>query len=328
MKSSLLIMALLLAACSTKEIRTIGSIERTDAALDEIISTDAPIEIIGEGYEWSEGPVWIEKEKMLLFTDVPKNIIHQWTEGGGAVPYLTPSGFVGDSTRSREPGANGLLLHNDSLILCQHGNRQVAKMNAPLNNPKSDFIPLAFAYNGKRFSSPNDAAYRSNGDLFFTDPPYGLQNLDDDVDKEIPFNGVYKISKNGSVTLLVDSITKPNGIAFMPGEKKFLVACSDPAKAIWYEFELDESDSVINARIFYDATSSTGTEKGLPDGLKIDSQGNVFATGPGGVWIFNKDGKVLGKIKLPEASANCALSPDEKTLYITCDMYLLRVKMR
>ena len=328
MKSSLLIMALLLAACSTKEIRTIGSIERTDAALDEIISTDATIEIIGEGYEWSEGPVWIEKEKMLLFTDVPKNIIHKWTEEKGVEPYLTPSGFTGDSTRSREPGANGLLLHNDSLILCQHGNRQVAKMNAPLNNPKSDFTPLASTYNGKRFSSPNDAAYRSNGDLFFTDPPYGLQNLDDDVDKEIPFNGVYKISKNASVTLLIDSITKPNGIAFMPGEKKFLVACSDPAKAIWYEFELDESDSVTNARIFYDATSSTGTEKGLPDGLKIDSQGNVFATGPGGVWIFNKDGKVLGKIKLPEASANCALSPDEKTLYITCDMYLLRVKMR
>jgi gluconolactonase len=328
MKSSLLIMALLLAACSTKEIRTIGSIERTDAALDEIISTNAPIEIIGEGYEWSEGPVWIEKEKMLLFTDVPKNIIHKWTEEKGVEPYLTPSGFTGDSTRSREPGANGLLLHNDSLILCQHGNRQIAKMNAPLNSPKSDFTALATNYNGKRFSSPNDAAFRSNGDLFFTDPPYGLQNLDDDVEKEIPFNGVYKISKNGYVTLLVDSITKPNGIAFMPGEKKFLVACSDPAKAIWYEFELDESDSVTNARIFYDATSSTGTEKGLPDGLKIDSQGNVFATGPGGVWIFNKDGKVLGKIKLPEASANCALSPDEKTLYITCDMYLLRVKMR
>lgn len=317
-----------MAACGTKEIRTIGSIERADAALDEIISTNASIEIIGEGYEWSEGPVWIEKEKMLLFTDVPKNIIHKWTEGGGAVPYLTPSGFTGDSTRSREPGANGLLLHNDSLILCQHGNRQVAKMNAPLNNPKSDFIALASNYNGKRFSSPNDAAFRSNGDLFFTDPPYGLQNLDDDVHKEIPFNGVYKISKNGSVTLLVDSITKPNGIAFMPGEKKFLVACSDPAKAIWYEFSLSESDSVSSARIFYNATSAGATEKGLPDGLKIDSQGNVFATGPGGVWIFNKDGKVLGKIKLPEASANCALSPDEKTLYITCDMYLLRVKMR
>lgn len=326
---TLLFITLLITACRPEEKKTVGSIERMDTSLDEIITSSAIIEVIGEGYTWSESPVWVEKEKMLLFSDVPENIVYKWTEEKGVEVYLKPSGFTGDSTRSRERGSNGLILHNDSLILCQHGNRQVAKMNASLKNPTPSYISLATTYNGKRFNSPNDAAYQNNGDLYFTDPPYGLADLDKDVDKEIPLNGVYKVTPQGMVSLMVDSITKPNGIAFMPGGKKFLVANSDPAKAIWYEFELnDAADSVTSARIFYNATSQAATENGLPDGLKIDSKGNVFATGPGGVWIFNQEGKVIGKIKLPEASANCALSPDEKTLYITADMYLLRVKMK
>ncbi|MEQ1586561.1 MAG: SMP-30/gluconolactonase/LRE family protein [Cyclobacteriaceae bacterium] len=323
----ILILALFLAACSTKEIKTIGSLERLDPALDVIISTEAKAEIIAEGYTWSEGPVWIEKENMLLFSDVPENKVYKWTEAKGAELFLTPSGFTGDSTRSPERGSNGLLLLNDSLILCQHGDRQVVKMNASLANPKPSYTSLARLYQGKRLNSPNDVAYRSSGDLFFTDPPYGLVDQDKDVEKEATANGVYKVSASSEVSLLVDSLTRPNGIAFFPGEKKFLVANSDPSKAIWYEFEMGP-DSVRSARIFYDATSNTATEKGLPDGLKIDSKGNVFATGPGGVWIFDSTGKVLGRIKLPEASANCAFSPDEKTLYITADMYLLRVKMR
>lgn len=329
MRVLLLLFALILASCVTRENKSIGSIEKTEPALDAILSENVAIEIIGEGYTWSEGPVWIEKENMLLFSDVPENIVYKWTEEKGVEPYLTPSGFTGDSTRSRERGSNGLIFHNDSLILCQHGNRQVAKMNASLKDPRPEFVALATTYDGKRFNSPNDAAYRSNGDLFFTDPPYGLANLDDDLEKESPINGVYKVTPQGVVSLMVDSLTKPNGIAFMPNGNKFLVANSDGAKAIWYEFELNtHGDSVKTAKIFYDATSLMGIEKGSPDGFKIDSKGNVFATGPGGVWIFNKEGKVLGKIKLPEASANCALSPDEKTLYITADMYLLRLKMR
>lgn len=320
---------LILVACTAnKETKTIGSIDRTDSSIDALIDQDAQIEILAEGFDWSEGPVWIEKENMLLFTDVPKNTVHKWTEAKGAEIYLTPSGFTGDSTRSREPGANGLIYHNDSLILCQHGNRQVARMNAAINNPKPEFISVANNYNGKRFSSPNDGAFRSNGDFFFTDPPYGLADLDKDVEKETPVNGVYRVTKLGVVSILVDSLTKPNGIAFMPGSNKFIVANSDPQKARWYEFELNEKDSVATGRIFFDATANTATEKGLPDGLKIDSKGNVYASGPGGVWIFDATGKQLGKINLPEACANCALSPDEKTLYITCDMYLLRVKLR
>jgi len=322
------ILALFLVSCSIKEIKTIGSIERLDPALDNIISRGAKAEIIAEGLSWSEGPVWIEKENMLLFSDVPENKVYKWTESKGAELYLTPSGFTGDSTRSPERGSNGLLLLNDSLILCQHGDRQVAKMNASLTDPKPSYIPLAESYQGKRLNSPNDVAYRSSrGDLFFTDPPYGLADQDKDIEKEATANGVYKVSASSVVSLLVDSLTRPNGIAFFPGEKKFLVANSDPSRATWYEFEMG-LDSIKSARIFYDATSNTATEKGLPDGLKIDSNGNVFATGPGGVWIFDSTGKALGRIMLPEASANCAFSPDEKTLYITADMYLLRVKMR
>jgi len=183
-------------------------------------------------------------------------------------------------------------------------------------------------YDGKRFSSPNDAVYNTNGELFFTDPPYGLLAQDDsDAAKEISFNGVYKVKKSGEVILLVDSISRPNGLAFLPGEKKLIVACSDPQKPNWYIFDVN-GDSLTNGKIFYSASGYDKSWKGLPDGLKIDKNGNVFATGPGGVWIFNSEGKLLGKIKLDEACSNIALSPDEKTMYITNDMYVLRVKLR
>jgi gluconolactonase len=324
----LLLATFFLAACSAKQTKTIGTIERLDSDLDDLISMDAKIEIIGEGYEWSEGPVWVAKENMLLFSDVPKNIIYKWTEAKGVESYLTPSGFTGTETRSQEPGSNGLIIHNDSLILCQHGDRRIAKMEASLQNPSAQFKTIASTFNGKRFSSPNDAVYRSNGDLFFTDPPYGLGDKnDEDPEKELLHNGVYRVSTAGVIALLVDSITRPNGI-ILPNKNKIIVANSDPAKAIWYQYEINDKDSLYNGSIFYDATANAKTESGLPDGLKADRQGNVYASGPGGIWIFNQEGIVLGKIKLPVPAANCALSPDEKILYITADMYLLRIKMR
>jgi gluconolactonase len=202
-------------------------------------------------------------------------------------------------------------------------------MDAPVSKPAPAFITIADRYEGKRFSSPNDVAVRSNGDMFFTDPPYGLPQQENDPTKELAFQGVYKVAKNGEVTLLIDSLTRPNGIAFLPGEKTFIVANSDPGKAIWYAFDLDENDSVTNARIFYDATAMVNEEnKGLPDGFKVDRKGNVFASGPGGIWIFNQEGKVLGKIRIPEPSSNCALADDDRTLYTTSNMYLCRIQLR
>lgn len=313
--------------CAPKE-KPIGTIERLDPELDSIISQNASVEIIGDGYEWSEGPLWVESKKMLLFSDVPKNTIYKWTEDKGVEVYLTPSGFTGDSTQSAESGSNGLLLDDEeNLVLCQHGDRRLALMNAPLDSPAANFSTIANLYQGKKFNSPNDAVFY-NYSFYFTDPPYGLPKHADDPTKEIPFQGVYSVDADGTVKLLVDSITRPNGLAFIPGKKTLIVANSDPDKARWYAFDLAENDSIMSARIFYDVTENAKTEKGLPDGFKIDSNGNMFATGPGGIWIFNMDGKVLGKIKITEATSNCALSADEKTLYITADMYLLRVKLR
>ena len=310
--------------------KTIGNIERFDPALDNIISTNAKPEIIADGFEWSEGPLWVEKHNMLLFSDVPMNTVYKWTEAKGKEVYLKPSGYTGaEPSVCKEPGSNGLTFDkNGNLVLCQHGNRQMARMDAPLDKPEAKFITLADKYNGKRFSSPNDAVYNSAGELFFTDPPYGLQTQDDsDTKKEIPFNGVYKVKTNGELILLVDSITRPNGIALMPGDNKLVVACSDGAKPNWYIFDI-KGDSLINGKIFYSAAEEAKTLKGVPDGFKIDKKGNVFATGPGGVYIFNSEGKKLGHIKLDEATSNIALSPDERTLYITNDMYVLRLKMR
>ncbi len=335
MKNQLLALSLLFcAACTaTKEQsgESLGSVERMDPSIDALINADAQIELLGEGYSWSEGPLWIESQKMLLFTDVPNNVIHKWTEKNGVEVFLTPSGYTGTTpTVSREPGANGLTLDRQgNLLVCQHGDRRVSRYDGTFDKPEPKFSTLADRFDGKRLSSPNDLVVRSNGDIFFTDPPYGLRKLDEDPDKEIPFNGVYKLSTDGKVTVLVDSLTKPNGIALAPDEKTLLVANSDPAKAIWYVFDITAGDSLANARIFYDATAMVNeTNPGVPDGFKIDKDGNVFASGPGGIWIFNSKGTVIGKVRLPDATANCALADDGKTLFMTSKNKLLRLKMR
>lgn len=317
-------------SCQSKNLnKTMGTFERLDPALDNIIAPGAEAEVIAEGFDWSEGPVWIEDQNMLLFSDVPTNTIYKWTEEKGKEVYLNPSGYTGNEKRGGEMGSNGLLLDpQGNLVLCQHGNRQMARMDAPLNKPEAKYITIADNYKGKKFSSPNDAVYNSAGELFFTDPPYGLETQSDtDPKKEIAFNGVYKVKPNGEVILLVDSITRPNGIAFLPGEKKIIIACSDHDNPYWYQFEVN-GDSLTNGKIFYSTAGVDKSIEGSRDGLKVDKNGNIFATAPGGVWIFSNEGKILGKLNLPERTSNCALSTDEKTLFITNDMYVLRLKMR
>lgn len=320
---------LFLAACSNKnENAEVGNVERIDPALDSLIAPGASVEKIADGMKWSEGPLWLESENMLIFSDVPTNTVYKWTEEKGKEVYLTPSGYSGKTPYSDEEGSNGLTLSNDGkLVLCQHGDRQVAVMDAPLNAPSPKYTALANNFQGKKLNSPNDAVFNSKGDLFFTDPPYGLPKKSEDPTREIPFHGVFKAS-NGVVTLITDTITRPNGIALFPGEKRLIVANSDPDKAMWYTIDLADNDSVTNVSVFYDATENTKTEPGLPDGLKVDKNGNVFASGPGGIWIFNQEGKVLGKIKLSEPTANCAFSADGKILYITSNMNLLRIRLK
>lgn len=316
-------------AVETK-MKTIGTIERNNPAFNELVNDSAVMKVISEGYDWSEGTIWVDSHRMLLFSDVPKNTVYKWSEEKGTEVYLTPSGYTGaEPSQSREPGSNGLTLTKEGkLALCQHGDRRVAVMDAPLDAPKSKFISLADNYQGKKFNSPNDLVFASNGDLFFTDPPYGLPQQVNDPTKEIPFQGVYKVAADGQVFLLADSLTRPNGIALTPDEKTIIVANSDPDKAVWYAFDLS-GNTLSNARIFYDATSeSKSGAPGLPDGFRIDRQGNVFATGPGGVWVFDKNGTLLGKFVTPVPTANCALADDDKTLYIAADMYVLRVRLR
>lgn len=319
------LLLLFFVACENKP--ELGSIEKIDERLDTVVDSSTEVELLAEGFEWSEGPVWIESEKMLLFSDVPKNIIYKWTAKEGLGEYLAPSGYTREEEGNLGEGSNGLLLNADGqLVLCQHGDRRMAVMESPLGNPDISFTTLTDNFEGKRFNSPNDAAFSATGELFFTDPPYGLADLDNDKTKELAFNGVYRLSKEGTVSLLIDSLTRPNGIAFI-NDTTFIVANSDKDKANWYQYTL-RGDRVHSGKLFYNATAQAQAEKGLPDGLKVSKKGIIFATGPGGVWIFDVSGKLLGKIKTTMASANCALDREEKTLYITSHNYLLRVQLQ
>lgn len=319
---------MLLSGCGHPDTRTIGQIERLDPELSNVMEEEVTLEIVAEGFDWCEGPLWLAASKTLIFSDVPNNMIYSWSEEDGLKAYLATSGYTGSVPRAGEKGSNGLALSMDNkLLICQHGDRKVVVMDVSLSDPHPNYITLADNIGGKRFNSPNDLVVRNNGDIYFTDPPYGLPGLDSDSTKEIPCNGVYRISK-GKVSLLIDTLTKPNGIAFLPDGKTFIVANSDAAKPIWYAFDVDDRDSIYNARIFYNATPEFNQEGGGPDGLKVDKAGHIFATGPGGVWIFNDQGKVLGKIKIEGRVSNCALADEEKTLFVTNANRVIRIKLK
>lgn len=297
--------------------------------IHQIIPENALVEILAVGFEWTEGPLWLPSENKLIFSDIPSNSIFEWTENVGKKLYLKPSGFTGKKKREGEPGSNGLLLNaSGELVLCQHGDRRLAKMEAPLSNPKAEFISLADNFEGKKLNSPNDAAFHENGDLYFTDPPYGLEKNVDDPKKELDFQGVFKLEKTGKVVLLTKELSRPNGIAFSPDFTKLYVANSDPNRAIWMVYDVDKNGLLKNGKVFFDATEMTKTLKGLPDGLKVHPNGWVFATGPGGVLVFTSQGEHLGTVFTGEATANCAFNEDFSELFLTADDYLLRVKLK
>jgi gluconolactonase len=311
-----------------QQFETTGSIERLSPVLNKIIPDSAKIEILADGFLWSEGPLWLGNEQKLLFTDVPSNLVYEYSDKNGLQVYLDPSGLTDDDPNTGNSGANGLVLDEDgSLILCQHGDRRVAKMMAPTANQESKFKTLAATYEGKRFNSPNDAVYDMHGNLYFTDPPYGLEGQDEDPAKELPFNGVYKLSPNGTVTLLIDDLTRPNGIAVSPDNTKLYVANSDPEKCLWMVYDLADDGTVSNGKVFFDATSMFDGKNGLSDGMKVNRQGIIFATGPGGVLVFSPEGEHLGTIKTGKATANCAFNDDETVLYMTAHNNLMRIKL-
>ncbi|MFN3999286.1 SMP-30/gluconolactonase/LRE family protein [Algoriphagus sp.] len=336
MRNAIFLTVFVLAACSNSKIQeeaqrpkfqSTGSVERLDSAINVLIPINAKIEVLASGFEWAEGPLWLEDQQALIFTDVPTNKIWKWTEKDSLSLYLTPSGYLGDRTDKREPGANGLALDAEgNLILCQHGERQIGKMLASLDAPKPEFAALVTEYEGKRFNSPNDLVFNSKGQLFFTDPPYGMDPWDE---KQLDIQGVYRLDKDGKLNLLVDSLSRPNGIALSPDEKVLYVAQSDSKKARYYAFNLDEMGNVISGKVLFDATSlQSSSRKGLPDGLKVHSSGVLFATGPGGVLVISSDGMHLGSILTENGTANCGFDSDEKYLYMTADAYLMRIALK
>jgi gluconolactonase len=326
MKKLLYLCFILIPYYMNAQPKTIGQIVSLDPAFDALIDKSAEIEVLADGFKWSEGPAWIKNGGYLIFSDVPQNTIFKWKEGEGLSEFLKPSGYTGRGKYSNEPGSNGLTISLDGhIIACEHGDRRVSIMPTEGGGK----VTLAARHAGKRFNSPNDVVQKSNGDIYFTDPPYGLPKYEKDPTRETPIFGVYRISKSGTTTLLVNDLERPNGLAFSPDESILYVAQSDPNKAYIMAYPVLKNGILGKGKIFFDATPMAKQGlKGLPDGLKIDEKGNLFATGPGGVLVISPTGKLLGRIDTNQPTANCGWGDDGSTLYMTANMYLCRIKTK
>ncbi|MFT3747815.1 MAG: SMP-30/gluconolactonase/LRE family protein [Agriterribacter sp.] len=311
---------------------TLMKIEWYDKTKPSLVDTGATAEIIGRGFDWSEGPLWIASLKKLIFSDVPQNKIYQWQEGDTmSTVYLTPSGYTDAAPRKGETGSNGLALdRKGKLLLCQSGNRQVAQMDAALDSPAAMYTALAKGYNSRRFNSPNDLITDSKNNIYFTDPIYGLPEGELDPERDLKFEGVYKIS-NGKVALLIDSIPRPNGLALSSDEKTLYIASSDDKKPAWYAYKLDDNGKILSGGVLLDAIplKSKAEVKQGPDGFKLDDAGNIFSAGPDGINIISSQGKLLGLIKIYGRScSNCVFNESKNTLFVTADDVVLKITLR
>ena len=319
------------AQAHSKPYPTLGKIERLDPALDKLVPADAKMEMVASGFTWAEGPLWIKSTSAgatkasgyLLFCDIPRNSVFKWQEGDGISLFLHPSGYTGAEYYGLEPGSNGLLLSpKGEVVSMEHGDRRVSVLTK--NGGKRTLVDN---YQGKRLNSPNDGAFKSNGDLYFTDPPYGLPKRMEDARKELDFQGVYRLSTKGELTLLTKEIKYPNGLAFSPDEKTLYVAQSDPEQATWTAFPVKEDGTLGAGKVLLDTTAMVGKVPGLPDGLKVDAAGNLFATGPGGVLVISPEGKHLGTFSTGVPTANCGWGEDGMTLFITADSHLAKIRL-
>ena len=297
-------------------------IERLAPEFDALVPAGAQLEMCAEGFDWSEGPTWFRNT--IIFSDVPQNVIYQWKPGqAAATEFMRPSGMLTPRAGFKEQGSNGLGTDAQGrLLICQHGERRVARV-------EKDGAQTARAdrFEGQHFNSPNDLALRRNGDIYFTDPPYGLEGGNKSPLKELEWNGVYRIATDGKVSLIVKDLTFPNGIAFSPDEKTLYVAVSDPKHTNIMAYEVQPDGSVAKGREFFDAEAVKKPGlKGGCDGLKVDATGNLWATGPGGVLVISPQGKHLGTLLTGEQTGNCAWGDDGSTLYICADMVLARIK--
>ena len=303
-----------------------GKLEILDRRMNDFFDSDTSIEILATGFTWSEGPVWVPKLNGVLFSDVPENRAYLWTKKLGLEVFLDPSGYTGYTTNIKKGGSNGLALdQKGNLILCQQGDRRIAMFNQwESKSPK--FETIVDRFETKRFSSPNDLVISKDGSIFFTDPPYGLKGKGKDSLKELDYNGVYKWSPNGCVTLINGELTRPNGIELSLDEKTLYVANSDRTYPVIVALDLTNGDH--KKSLFFDGSNLVKEGKGLFDGLKMHSSGVIFATGPGGVLLIDNNGKHLGTILTKNRTANCVFDGEENYLYMTADSVLARVRLK
>ena len=305
------------------EYKTIGQVERMDPGLDALIAPDASIEQLDIGFSWTEGPLWITNGNYLLFSDIPRNAIMQWSSEQGVRIWMQSSGYTGVVYYCKEPGSNGLTLDNEGrLLACEHGDRRVSRLE-----PNGGKMTVVDCYQGKRLNSPNDLVVHSNGNLYFTDPACGLHFRYKDPARELPFCGVFLVrSGEREAVLLTAELENPNGLAFSPDEKSLYVTQSNIGKAILMLYPVNEDGTLGSGSVFCDLTEHCAHVRGAPDGMKVDTQGNVFTTGPGGIWILNPEGKTLGRIVTGKRIANLCWGEDGQRLYICSDDTLCRIK--
>ncbi|NNE01005.1 MAG: SMP-30/gluconolactonase/LRE family protein [Pirellulaceae bacterium] len=313
-----------LAWCQTPS--TIGRIEKVDAEFDKYVASDAKIEVLAGGFTWTEGPVWVGDETggYLLFSDIPRNSIFRWTPARGAELFLSPSGYTGNTYYGLEPGSNGLALDTEGrLTACEHGDRRVSVLTR--GGGKRTLVDN---FEGRRLNSPNDLVFDSAGSIYFTDPIYGLPERANDPRRELDFCGVYRLDPNGKLTLLTKQMTRPNGIGLSPDQKTLYVAQSDPENPIWMTFAIKDDKSLGEGKVMLNAKEYMKEFPGLPDGLAVAPDGTIFASGPGGIYVLKPGGKLIGRLITGERTSNCTFSDDKKTLYVTADSYLCRIKLK
>jgi gluconolactonase len=326
---------------------TVGAVQSLDPEFDRLVSSDAKIEVLAKGLGWAEGPLWLTRSNQLLFTDVRTKQVHTWQEGQPIKKFFVFPAEVRKQFKSAF-AIDGLTLDAAGrFILAGHSARMILRVETNL-----DVTILADTFKGKRLNSPNDLYYKSNGDLYFTDPPYGLKSAtvvapeqpkqaasdhpeflrcwrkDNSPDKELDFNGVYRLAPDGTLTLLIRDLVWPNGIAFSPDEKTLYVAVADPSSPRWMAYPVKDDGTLRRGRVFFDAKPFSRREKGLPNGIAVDQAGNLFAVGPGGVYVFSPDAKHLGIIRLGHHTTNCGWGEDGATLFITADHFLCRVRTK
>lgn len=310
-----------------KPRQTVGKIERLDPALDKLVPPDAKMEVIGEGYAWCESPCWVRDGQFLIFSDIPNNAIMRWDAKSGSKLFLKPSGYTAKDGRGGESGSNGLVLDRTGrLILCQHGDRRVARLDSSWDDPQPKFVTLADRYEGRRLNSPNDAVVDSRGAIYFTDPPYGLEKGMDDAKKELPFQGVYRIAPDGKLKLLTSEMERPNGIGLSPDEKTLYIANSHTERPVIMAYQLKKNGTLGRARVFYDATESAKTREGACDGMTVDVDGNLFAAVPGGVGVFTPTGTMLGLLATSDRTANVEFGEDGSTLFVAANHRVLKIR--